>query len=480
MISFFKKNNNEVKVMKKSFLLILASLFAIFALSGCADDSKNDTPVPVITNTPVDLANPGTLNGNYKVVFFGTQVTNVQSSSPFAGMADLFYISNDCVKAQELYPNIVNQGDKNQCKTPVTMLDGSVVMTVENGNLNITSRMQMDGSALDLSKSDKYQYTIYNQTNDLTNYQGMGVTGWNYDDVNNKPSATSTSYPESPFKITQLDNGSLRIDMTLVGKYVSMIAGTVDAVNTIILEKVNDDTTALENKIQVEFGQSNPGTDNPEDTTPTVTPADITKPETLNGKYEVTFFGTQVTNVQSSSPFAGMADLFYISNDCVKAQELYPNIVNQGDKNQCKTPVTMLDGSVVMTVENGNLNITSRMQMDGSALDLSKSDKYQYTIYNQTNDLTNYQGMGVTGWNYDDVNNKPSATSTSYPESPFKITQLDDGSLRIDMTLVNKYVTTIAGTVEAVNTIILKKVSDDTTALENALQADFSSTGTGL
>ena len=478
--------------MKKSFLLILASLFAIFALSGCADDSNNDTPaVTGVTNTPVDLANPGTLNGNYKVVFFGSQVTNPRNFTMpgLESYANLVYVSNDCAKAEELYPTIVNQTPGvNQCTTEqqVTILDGSVVMTVVNGNLNISSRMQMEGGSIELSPSDKYQYTIYNETTDLTNFQGTGVTGWNYDAANNTPSATSTSYPESPFTISKLDNGSIRIDMTLVGKTVDMssmmpgISGTVDAVNTIILEKVNDDTTALENKIQVEFGQSNPGTDNPEDTTPTVTPADITKPETLNGKYEVTFFGTQVTNVQSSSPFAGMADMFYISNDCVKAQELYPDIVNQGGKNQCKTPVTMLDGSVVMTVENGNLNITSRMQMDGSALEMSPSDKYQYTNYNQTNDLTNYQGMGVTGWNYDAANNAPSATSTSYPESPFKITQLDDGSLRIDMTLVNKYVTTIAGTVDAVNTIILKKVSDDTTALENALQADFSSTGTGL
>ena len=38
--------------MKKSFLLILASLFAIFALAGCADESKNDTPAPTPTVTP--------------------------------------------------------------------------------------------------------------------------------------------------------------------------------------------------------------------------------------------------------------------------------------------------------------------------------------------------------------------------------------------------------------------------------------------
>lgn len=39
--------------MKKSLLLILASLFAIFALAGCAEEEKNDTPAviqPTLSN----------------------------------------------------------------------------------------------------------------------------------------------------------------------------------------------------------------------------------------------------------------------------------------------------------------------------------------------------------------------------------------------------------------------------------------------
>lgn len=272
MISFFKKNNNEVKVMKKSFLLILASLFAIFALAGCADDSKNDTPV-VTGTVPTDLA------GTYNVTFFGSQVTNPQGFSmggqDMSAITSLYYISNDCNGAKELYPDIVDTTGEsagtagmaqNWCDpngTQSTILDGKAVITIDNGVMNITSRMQMEGGALTMSPADKYQYTIYNETADLTNFKGTGVTGWNYDAANNAPSANSTEYPESPFQVSKLDNGSIRIDMTLVGKNVNvlngMMSGTVDAKTTVILEKVSNDTTALENALQAEFTPSEGG-----------------------------------------------------------------------------------------------------------------------------------------------------------------------------------------------------------------------------
>lgn len=242
--------------MKKSLLLILASLFAIFALAGCAEEEKNDTPATT-PNTPVDLTKPETLNGNYEVTFFGSQVTNAP-----AGM-EMFlsaaYISNDCVKAAELYPDVINQSGLNQCnsESQATLLDGKVVITVANNEMNITSRMQMEGGIVELSPVDKYQFTKYYTTKDLTRFSGKGVTGWNYDDVNNAPSAASTEFPESPFEVTKLDDGSIRIDMTLVGKSVLGMA-IVNAKNTIILKKVNDDTTALANAIQKPFTPAEP------------------------------------------------------------------------------------------------------------------------------------------------------------------------------------------------------------------------------
>ncbi len=231
--------------MKKSLLFILASLFAIFTLAGCADDSNSDSNS---TSASVDKSMAGT----YDVTFFGSQVTNVRNPGSLAGLADVFYISNDCKKAKELYPGVIGVGGKHNC-TPdkqSKLLDGKVIISIDNnGTILITSRMQMEGGAVDLSASDKYQYTEYNPTKATS---GKGVKGYNYDAATNKPSAKATEFPESPFSVTKQADGTLRIDMTLVGKVVSGVA-TVDAKNTILLKKVNDNTTKLENKIQQPF-----------------------------------------------------------------------------------------------------------------------------------------------------------------------------------------------------------------------------------
>lgn len=246
--------------MKKSFLFLLISIMTVFLIAGCADDTTKDnggsTTPP--TNTPVDPAKPETLNGTYEVTFFGSQVTNARDGSGMEGFADMFYISNDCTKAQELYPDVIGASGKNNCTAEgqSTLLDGTVLITVSATDMNITSRMQMEGGTVEMSATDKYQYTVYNKTSDLTTFTGKGVKGWNYDDVNNKPSATATDFPESPYTVTINADGTVRVDMTLVGKVVPSIA-TVDAKNTIILKKVNDDTTPLDNAIVKPFTPKN-------------------------------------------------------------------------------------------------------------------------------------------------------------------------------------------------------------------------------
>lgn len=246
--------------MKKSFLFLLISIMTVFLIAGCAEDTTTGGDTTPPSNTPVDPAKPETLNGTYEVTFFGSQVTNIRDKQNefMAGMADMFYISNDCTKAKELYPNVIGASGKNNCTAEgqSTLLDGSVLITVSATDMNITSRMQMEGGTVEMSATDKYQYTVYNKTSDLTNFTGKGVKGWNYDDVNNKPSAASTDFPESPYTVTINEDGTVRIDMTLVGKIVTGIA-TVDAKNTIILKKVNDDTTPLDNAIVKPFTPKN-------------------------------------------------------------------------------------------------------------------------------------------------------------------------------------------------------------------------------
>lgn len=242
----------------KKFLFTVLVFLNVFMIAGCSDSNDDN-----------GVAFPADLLGTYNVTFFGTQVTNVRdydaSASTIANMADLLYVSNDCAKAKELYPDIIdssNNGMKNKCPTEgsdgntakgtAELLDGIVVMNNVSGQLGITSRVQLGGQIMDqFAPADKYQYTEYYPTSDFVNYEGKGVKGWNYDSANNKPSETSSEFPESPYKITKQDDGSLRIDMTLVGKKVNAMGVdlTVDAVTTVIMTKASDSTEQLPNKI---------------------------------------------------------------------------------------------------------------------------------------------------------------------------------------------------------------------------------------
>lgn len=240
----------------KKFLFTVLVFLNVFMIAGCSDSNDDN-----------GVAFPADLLGTYNVTFFGTQVTNVRdydaSASTIANMADLLYVSNDCAKAKELYPDIIdsNNGMKNQCPTEgsdgntakgtAELLDGIVVMNNVSG--------QLGGQIMDqFAPADKYQYTEYYPTSDFVNYEGKGVKGWNYDSANNKPSETSSEFPESPYKITKQDDGSLRIDMTLVGKKVNAMGVdlTVDAVTTVIMTKASDSTEQLANEIQKPFPSS--------------------------------------------------------------------------------------------------------------------------------------------------------------------------------------------------------------------------------
>lgn len=242
----------------KKFLFTVLVFLNVFMIAGCSDSNDDN-----------GVAFPADLLGTYNVTFFGTQVTNVRdydaSASTIANMADLLYVSNDCAKAKELYPDIIdsNNGMKNRCPTEgsdgntakgtAELLDGIVVMNNVSGQLGITSRVQLGGQIMDqFAPADKYQYTEYYPTSDFVNYEGKGVKGWNYDSANNKPSETSSEFPESPYKITKQDDGSLRIDMTLVGKKVNAMGVdlTVDAVTTVIMTKASE---TARNNLQMKF-----------------------------------------------------------------------------------------------------------------------------------------------------------------------------------------------------------------------------------
>ena len=149
---------------------------------------------------------------------------------------------------------------RNKCNTVTQskILDGIVSISYDNANyLHIKSRLQMEGGVVDMSASDRYQYTVYAPIKYGNSLKGKGIVSWNYDSTNNRPSSNSVSFLESPFYITKLDKDILRIDITLVGKNVKVIDKMIkiDAVNTIILEKMDMRSTDLENKIQKQFAK---------------------------------------------------------------------------------------------------------------------------------------------------------------------------------------------------------------------------------
>lgn len=197
------------------------------------------------------------LLGTYKITFFGSQIIKVDNAI-FGSVADMYYISNDCKKAQKLYPDIVNNGIKNQCSllTQSKILDGIVIIYYDkNNNINIISRLQMEGGIIENAPADKYQYTVYSPIQDSILLQGKGITNWNYNTLTKSPSNISNAFNTSTFQLSMLEDGFIRIDMILKDKKIKAVGKnmTIDAKNTIILEKINSEYERLENKVQKQF-----------------------------------------------------------------------------------------------------------------------------------------------------------------------------------------------------------------------------------
>lgn len=115
--------------MKKSLLLILASLFAIFALAGCAEE-ENDAPA-LIQPT---LSNVSSLNGTYDIEFFYVN----------AGIAAL---TTDCSKVEEY------ASGETQCRDNATdsvQHYGQATITVNpDGSVKVFSKIQINGGVFD-------------------------------------------------------------------------------------------------------------------------------------------------------------------------------------------------------------------------------------------------------------------------------------------------------------------------------------------
>ena len=211
--------------MKKSLLLILASLFTVFALTGCADEEKNDTPVI----TQPTLSDLKSLQGTYDIEFFYTSAT-------------VATLTNDCSKLQEYVEEYV--GSDAKCSNSEMQGKGSIA--VPNGHVKIITKVQLGGGGFNNPivapfANQKYNYTVYNKIPVSAvkgNYLNLdnvtkGTTGRNADSLAGRKDDT--------YKIT-IENGIVIIYMS---KYTGIsIAETVPVV--VRMKKVSDNVEPLD------------------------------------------------------------------------------------------------------------------------------------------------------------------------------------------------------------------------------------------
>lgn len=144
--------------MKKSLLLILASLFAIFALAGCAEDSNNDNggttpPAPTPSPLPADII---TLEGTYNIDFFYTD----------GGSAAV--VTTDCTKVTEYVGSTAKQC-ANAATDTVDYTGRLTFDVLSDSSVKIISKIQMSGGAFENNQlgiaaknlGANYNYTEY-------------------------------------------------------------------------------------------------------------------------------------------------------------------------------------------------------------------------------------------------------------------------------------------------------------------------------
>lgn len=161
--------------MKKSLLLVLASLFAIFALAGCAEDSTNDTPAPSTpTVAPLDLSNPLSLVGVYEITFFYTDGATVAP------------LSSSCADAAQYVDSSIINSVTIPCDTTEMKGYGEVTMDVASGTAKLVTKIQMTSSKMVSDptwsitlKPQQYNYTEFSPLS----LSSITATGINMDNA---------------------------------------------------------------------------------------------------------------------------------------------------------------------------------------------------------------------------------------------------------------------------------------------------------
>lgn len=233
--------------MKKIFLLLSIAVI-LFLFTGCAEEksSLNTDSMPV-DNIPEEFKN---LAGTYNIIFFGSELTNLNNAINI----DLFetynnyYISNNCQKAQELFPDIINKNGKNKCDevTQLNLLTNKAVIYIFDNQISFKAKLQAEGNITDKYLTYKYQYITSAPSNSLN---GNEIKEYYYD--NNNISDTAYEHSDNNYVITKLNDKTIQIDIFYYRKNIKLDTIfnniNVDTKNTYILEKLDNNTIELIN-----------------------------------------------------------------------------------------------------------------------------------------------------------------------------------------------------------------------------------------
>lgn len=208
--------------MKKSLLLILASLFAIFALAGCAEEE-------LIQPT---LSNVSSLNGTYDIEFFYVN-------------AAIAALTTDCSKVEEY------ASGETQCRDNATdsvQHYGQATITVNpDGSVKVFSKIQINGGVFDqtegvgslinrVAADKRYNFTEYKTIPASAITAASAVTG---------------TYGRSADKLveeTKSVNNTFTFTVEPDGTVVNVLTDvTVMPAKTIVrMKKVSNDVIALD------------------------------------------------------------------------------------------------------------------------------------------------------------------------------------------------------------------------------------------
>ncbi len=221
--------------MKKSLLLILASLFAIFALAGCAEE-ENDAPA-LIQPT---LSNVSSLNGTYDIEFFYVN-------------AVIAALTTDCSKVEEY------ASGETQCKDNATdsvKHYGQATITVNpDGSVKVFSKIQINGGVFDQNEGVGSLINMFaaDKRYNFTEYKTIPASAITTTAVNDSTvaSAVTGTYGRSADKLVN-ETESVKNTFTFTvepdGTVVNVLTDvTVMPANTIVrMKKVSNDVIALD------------------------------------------------------------------------------------------------------------------------------------------------------------------------------------------------------------------------------------------